>query len=103
MRDRRGLSAGKGVAVGGGLAGIIGLVLVLLLGGDPSQLMSGLGGEQVGSGQVNDLSQECQTGADAAERDDWRIVGYVNSVQTYWGQAVEGYRLAPTTFFTEGI
>jgi len=103
VRDRRGLSAGKGVAVGGGLAGIIGLVLALLLGGNPSQLMSGLGGEQVGSDQVNDLSQECQTGADAAERDDCRIIGYVNSVQAYWSQVVQGYQLAPTTFFTEGI
>jgi predicted metalloprotease len=103
VRDRRGMSAGKGVAVGGGLAGIVALVLVLLMGGDPSQLTGALSGEQVGAGQENDLSAECQTGADAAERDDCRIVGYVNSVQAYWGQAVQGYQLAPTIFFSDGV
>jgi predicted metalloprotease len=103
MSDRRGLSGGRGVAVGGGAAGIIGLVLYLLLGVNPSQLTGSLAGEQVGSDQVNDLSHECRTGADAAERDDCRIVGYVNSVQAYWGQVVQGYQLALTTFFTEGI
>jgi len=63
-----------------------------------------LNGQSVGAEQPsNDLSQECQTGADANARDDCRIIGYVNSVQAYWGQAVEGYQLAPTTFFTEGV
>jgi predicted metalloprotease len=75
VRDRRGLSAGEGVAVGGGLAGIVALVLTLLLGGTPSQLTGALSGEQVGSDQVNDLSAECQTGADAAERGDCRMIG----------------------------
>jgi hypothetical protein len=103
VRDRRGMSAGKGVAAGGGLLGIVAVLLTLFLGGDPSQLVGGLQGETVGQGATNDLSQECQTGADANARDDCRIVGYVNSVQAYWSQAVEGYQLAPTTFFTEGV
>jgi len=103
VRDRRGMSAGRGVAVGGGLAGIVALVLTLLLGGNASQLTGALSGEQVGADQVNDLSAECQTGADAAERDDCRIIGYVNSVQAYWGGVVQGYQLAPTTFFSDGI
>jgi predicted metalloprotease len=103
VRDRRGISAGKGVAVTGGLGAIVAVVLVLLLGGDPSQLTGALSGEQVGSEQVNDLSAECQTGADAAERDDCRIIGYVNSVQAYWSQVVQGYQLAPTTFFSDGV
>jgi len=97
------MSAGRGVAVGGGLAGIVALVLTLLLGGNASQLTGALSGEQVGADQVNDLSAECQTGADAAERDDCRIIGYVNSVQAYWGGVVQGYQLAPTTFFSDGI
>lgn len=102
VRDRRGVSPGKGIALGGGLAGIVALVLVLLMGGDPSQLTGALSGEQVGTGQENDLSDECRTGADAAERDDCRIVAYVNSVQAYWSGAVQGYRQAPTTFFSGG-
>ncbi len=103
VRDRRGMSAGRGVAVGGGLAGIVALVLTLLLGGNASQLTGALSGEQVGAEQVNDLSAECQTGADAAERDDCRIIGYVNSVQAYWSGVVQGYQLAPTTFFSDGV
>ena len=103
VRDRRGMSAGRGVAVGGGLAGIVALVLTLLLGGNASQLTGALSGEQVGADQVNDLSAECQTGADAAERDDCRIIGYVNSVQAYWSGVVQGYQLAPTTFFSDGV
>jgi predicted metalloprotease len=103
VRDRRGMSAGSGVAVGGGLAGIVALVLTLFLGGDPSQLIGSLQGETVGQQASNDLSQECQTGADANTRDDCRIVGYVNSVQAYWGQAVQGYQMAPTTFFTGSV
>ena len=103
VRDRRGMSAGRGVAVGGGLVGIVALVLTLLLGGNASQLTGALSGEQVGAEQVNDLSAECQTGADAAERDDCRIIGYVNSVQAYWSGVVQGYQLAPTTFFSDGV
>jgi predicted metalloprotease len=102
VRDRRGISGG-GLAVGGGLAGILGLVLFLFLGGDPSQLAGALNGQTVGDQPSHDLSQECQTGADAATRDDCRIIGYVNSIQVYWGTVVEGYRLAPTTFFEGGI
>ena len=101
VRDRRGL--GGGLAIGGGVGGVLALVLFLVLGGDPSQLTGALNGETVGNQPSNDLSQECQTGADANARDDCRIVGYVNSIQQYWGTAVEGYRLAPTTFFDGSI
>jgi predicted metalloprotease len=104
VRDRRGLSAGKGTVVGGGLLGIVAVVIItLFLGGDPSELTAGLNNQTVGQEAGNDLSQECRTGADANARDDCRIVGYVNSVQAYWGQAVEGYQMATTTFFTEGV
>jgi predicted metalloprotease len=101
VRDRRGM--GGGIAVGGGIAGIIAVVMFLMGGGDPSQLVGALNGESVGGQQTNDLSQECQTGADAATRDDCRIIGYVNSIQAYWGEEVAGYRLAPTTFFEGGV
>jgi predicted metalloprotease len=100
VRDLR----GSGVALGGGLGGVILLVAVLLLGGDPSQIPSDLlNGTTVGTAQENDLSDECQTGEDANRRKDCRIVGYVNSVQDYWQGAVDGYELAPTTFFTGGV
>jgi hypothetical protein len=104
VRDMRG--RGGMLAAGGGLGGIIVLVAVMLLGGSPQDaatLTGILDGTTVGNEQPNDLSQECQTDVDANSREDCRIIGYVNSVQAYWETAVEGYTLAPTTFFDGGI
>ena len=104
VRDLRG-RRGAGVAAGGlGGIGLVALAIYLLLGGDPSQVpIDSLVNERVGSGEQTDLQTECETGADAAERDDCRIVGYVNSIQAYWSDAMEGYQLAPTTFFTGSV
>jgi predicted metalloprotease len=104
VRDMRG--RGGMLAAGGGLGGIIVLVAVLLLGGSPQDaatLTGILDGTTVGNEQPNDLSQECQTDVDANSREDCRIIGYVNSIQAYWETAVEGYTLAPTTFFDGAI
>jgi hypothetical protein len=100
---------GTGMALGAGGGGL-GLVLVLvymLLGGDPGTL-SGLQGQVVGDGPVpSALANECQTGAQANERDDCRIVGYVNSVQAYWAdafaQASQRYEAADTVFFSGAV
>ena len=101
MRGRGGV-----LAAGGGLGGIIVLVAVLLLGGTPQDaatLTGILDKTTVGNESPNDLSQECQTDVEANSREDCRIIGYVNSVQAYWGTVVDGYTLAPTTFYTDGI
>ena len=87
-------------AGGGGLIGIVALVAYLVLGGDPGQVnLDGLTGTTVGPGQESGDLSECQTGADANERDDCRIVGYVNSIQAYWESAYPEYQPATTTFF----
>jgi uncharacterized protein len=104
VRDMRG--RGGALAVGGGLGGVVVLIAVLLLGGSPQDaatLTNLLGGTTVGDQQPNDLTQECKTDVDANSRDDCRIIGYVNSVQAYWGTAIKGYTLAPTTFYTDAI
>ena len=102
VRDLRG--KGGGIALGGGLGGIILIAVVMLLGGDPSQIPAGaLDGITVGNQEANDLTEECRTGADAAERQDCRIVGYVNSIQDYWGESLDGYQQATTTFFTQSV
>jgi uncharacterized protein len=102
VRDMRG--RGGTLAVGGGLGGIVVLIAVLLLGGSPQDaatLTGILDRTTVGQESPNDLTQECQTDVDANSREDCRIIGYVNSIQAYWSTAVDGYTLAPTTFFTD--
>jgi uncharacterized protein len=104
VQDRRGMG-GRGIAVGGG-AGTILIVLVLAVlgvnvpgsggGSDPFSLGTG----DQGSGQASELSSTCKSGSDANQREDCRIVGVVNSVQAYWSDQVQGYRKAPTRFFT---
>ncbi len=83
----------RGLVVGGGGIGSVVLLAVLVLaggylngggGGDGSGLGSLVGrslGDQAGG---TDLAAECQTGTDANEREDCRVVGFVDSVQAYW-------------------
>ena len=85
---------GPAVAGGGGLVGIIVLVISLLNGGG-----GGTTGLQLGEPNT-DLSGECQTGEDANQRDDCRIVGVVNSVQAFWTEKLPDYQATNTTFFT---
>jgi predicted metalloprotease len=103
-RQVRDLRGGTGLALGGGLGGILVVALFLLLGGDPSQVpIDSLVNTRVGTGQQTDINAECQTAADANEREDCRIVGYVNSVQAYGEDVVDGDQLAPTTFFDGAV
>jgi predicted metalloprotease len=85
---------------GGGLIGLVVLVVTYLSGGntDLSGLQLGTGDQ----GQGADLSASCTTGDDANQRDDCRIVGVVNSVQTFWESELDGYRRAETVFFSGG-
>jgi predicted metalloprotease len=96
VEDRRGMGVG---AVGGGL-GVVGLLIALLLGGNP---FDGGGGSSTGQVSTRDLAAECQTGADANQDQDCRIVGVVNSVQAYWGDTLDGYREATTRFFSGAV
>ena len=105
--DRRG-GAGKVVGGVGGGIGLIVLVVSLLLGVNPldtggsPQPQPDNPGVGVESGS---LAEECQTGADANEQQDCRIVAYVNSIQAYWEEeyAARGdqYQLAQTVLFTD--
>jgi len=90
---------------GGGIIGIIVLVAFLLLGGGGGLGdLGALEGQQVGpSGASQEIRNECQTGEDANTREDCRIVGVVNSVQTYWGRTLRNYEPARTRFFDGSI
>jgi predicted metalloprotease len=101
VQDRRGASGGgRGLAVGGGATGLIVVVVLALLGVNP---LSGADPYALGTGSgepATELSSTCRNGSDANQREDCRIVGVVNSVQDYWSDHVDGYREAPTRFFT---
>jgi predicted metalloprotease len=120
VEDRRGGGGGFRPAgtmmVGGGGLGLLILIAALIFGFDPGQLGSVVEDTQRGApqsrparppseaGPGSELSQECQTGADANERQDCRIVADVNSIQGYWNKELTGrgarYEQARTRLFT---
>lgn len=93
VSDRRG--AGPLAVGGGGIIGLIVLVFSLLNGGDGTSVPD----SSVGN-LKSDLSATCQTGEDANQREDCRIVAVVNSVQAYWEERQPNYQKAKTVFFS---
>jgi uncharacterized protein len=113
VEDRRGAGGialpGGGIAVGGGGLGVAGLVIYLLVtlltnSGGLSGPLSNLDDRSIGTQPPTSVAPEdCTSGATANQREDCRIVGYVNSIQSYWsGEFSRGgrdYTLARTVFF----
>ncbi len=109
VEDRRGRGrTGTAIAVGGGGLGLILTIVFMLLGGNVSGSSNGDAGQvpfSTGSaGENNDLQAQCQTGADANTRQDCRIVGFVNSIQSFWTDEFDRrgseYTQADTVLFT---
>jgi predicted metalloprotease len=97
VEDRRGMSIGPvgGMVGGGGIVGVVITIILLIMNG------SGGGSNLAAGGQQGNLATDCQTGADANQRPDCRIVGVVDSVQQYWAGVVPGYHRAPTDLYTQ--
>lgn len=108
---------GGSLAAGGGVGGILLLILYLVFGGT-----GGLGGtsggglaqgsgwdysspnvQQSPEGAQSDEFPECQTGEDANERIDCRMVGTVISVQDYWEKTYSDYEQAQTVLFNGSV
>ncbi|MEA2556032.1 MAG: uncharacterized protein QOI60_1363 [Actinomycetota bacterium] len=107
IQDRRGMSGGRGIAVGGGGLGLVVAVILVIAnavgGGNSSTLqntLQDLAGTSAGGGTTTANLANCQTGVDAQTTEDCRIVAFVNSIQEYWSGQIKGYRLSPTVFFT---
>jgi predicted metalloprotease len=107
VEDRRGMGRGGAIAVGGGGLGILGLLLALFLGIDPGQIVvpsQTAPQAQTQPARPAPSTDECRTGQDANQRADCRIVGYVGSIQAYWGDAFSQsglqYQPAQTVLFS---
>jgi predicted metalloprotease len=107
-RGQGGRGMGTPLAVGGGgLAGII-VVIVLLISAFTGGGLGDLGAledQAIGTGQppAGSAASECLTAEQANEREDCRIVGFVNSIQSFWGETLRGYEPANTRFFDGSI
>jgi uncharacterized protein len=101
VQDRRGRRMGTTMAVGGGGIGLVILVVALLLGVNPGDLLNtsdvAPSTNNPYTGDISNLASECQTGADANTRQDCAIVGFVNSIQAYWSDvfASQGVEYVP--------
>ncbi|MGY1641396.1 neutral zinc metallopeptidase [Geodermatophilus sp. SYSU D00703] len=113
VQDRRGggFGGGRGLAVGGGglgLVGVVVLVLFQLLGGGDGGTGAALGQlGSLGEGQTADngqLEQQCRTGADANESVDCAVVADIESIQDYWtGVLGDRYQPTDTVFFPGSV
>ena len=107
VEDRRGQRVGRTLAVGGGGLTLVIVVVAMLFGVDLTSLTDAqpVQYSNESPGEVSNLEAECQTGADANERQDCRIVGFVNSIQSFWAEEFVRlggeYTPADTVLFTE--
>ena len=82
---------GRRIAIGGGLGGLLFVVVAMLLGVDPGNVLS-----QQSMNTQDDVApgfdlSKCRTGADANKYVQCRVVATGNSVDAVWHQLMPGY------------
>ncbi|MET0694959.1 MAG: neutral zinc metallopeptidase, partial [Propionibacteriaceae bacterium] len=102
--SQMGGSGGRGnggkIALGGG-GGLLVLILALVFGLNPGDLLGDQSTTPSGS-QSNPFAQ-CTSGSDIAKQRDCRFVAYTNSIQNYWAGAASGYQKIQVDTFTGSI
>ena len=91
VRDSRGRRLrGGGLAVGGGMGTLLLVAaIVLLSGGDLGDVVGGLGAAPAEGPVGSQLIAECESGEDANQRQDCRLVGAVQSLDTFWAETFQ--------------
>jgi predicted metalloprotease len=97
---------GRGIAIGGGLGGLLIVVVALFLGVDPSTVLPQGGTSEYDSQGVEapgfDLSQ-CKTGKDANTIVQCRVVATGNSVDGVWSELLKGYTRPKVRLFSQSV
>jgi predicted metalloprotease len=96
VEDRRGVSGG-GIAAGGGIGAIVIGILYFLLGGDPSQMPSGLPGQGGGGGEY---SAE-QKAADDTLAEFVSVV--LKDTEDVWGDLMSNYSAPRLVLFRDEV
>lgn len=84
-------AGGRSVAIGGGLAGLLLVVVAMLLGIDPGGVLSQMPMNVEGASAPGFDLRQCKTGADANKYVQCRVVATGNSVDAVWQQLMRGY------------
>ena len=92
---------GGGIAVGG-IGGVILLILALVFGFNPGDILGSNSG-QTTQDQGTSTNDGCKTGADVQNNRDCRWKAYITSIQNYWGSAMNGYTKVKTVTFTGSV
>jgi hypothetical protein len=106
IRDRRGMGGGgRGMAVGGGVGGLVILLIALFTGTDLSGLLPDSGGAQ--NGPAGGQLEQCESGADIETNPECRFVAVQNSLEDFWSAEFAAsnveYSEATFTTFTGGV
>jgi predicted metalloprotease len=95
----RGGSGGK-IALGGG-AGLVVLILALVFGLNPNDLLGSSSTSDPGAQETAGAPlQQCTTGADISRDRECRFVAYTNSIQSFWARTYDGYQKIQVVPFT---
>ncbi len=108
VSDRRGRRvSGGGLAVGGGVGTLIVVALILLSGGDLGDVIGGLQAQPQEGPVGSQLISECETGEQANERQDCRLVGALQSLDAYWSEQFEAsgeqFAIPEAVVFTDAV